>query len=539
MHGARSRERRSGVNRREFIRLAGIGGLSLMAGEAIVGAEEKAKRPNVIYVLADQLGYGHCGYAGASEAHTPNIDRLATQGVSFRQAVSSMPVCSAYRASLFTGKYTTSTGMVINELRMNPHHECLAHVLTRAGYDTGYIGKWHLYANELGNHLEPRNSFVPRGPHRLGFDGHWAAYNFHHVYHDTYYHTESPAKIPYPKGSYEPDAQTDMAIDFIGKRAAADKPFFLVLSVGTPHDPWSVDNAPAEDLKRFEDARFPSPPNYSEDLDPYGDNWSKRKYDAGTIEREKRVYYAMTANLDRNVGRLMQAVEKAGIAEDTVFVFTSDHGDLFGAHGRRAKNIFYEEAARVPFLLRYPRKVRPGAVSDACLNTVDIMPTLLGLCGLGDRVPKAVEGMDLSHVAEGRPGPEPEAALLMNTGACASWEDGHEWRALRDRRFTYAVYRGSDKLPRREMLFDNTADPYQMKNLIDAPEHKPTADRFREMLKDRMSDLNDTFPASTWYRGRWVDEDRSIVASARGEFGGKVSPLTAEELPGSAANPNV
>ena len=129
--------------------------------------------------------------------------------------------------------------------------------------------------------------------------------------------------------------------------------------------------------------------------------------------------------------------------------------------------------------------------------------------------------MDLSHLAMGGKGPEPDAALLMNTGACASWEDGHEWRALRDKRFTYAVYRGGDKLPRKELLFDIVSDPGQTKNLIDDPEHKKTADRFREMLRDRMSKLNDTFPASSWYRDRWVSKDRIIIASARGKFAGE------------------
>lgn len=175
-------------------------------------------------------------------------------------------------------------------------------------------------------------------------------------------------------------------------------------------------------------------------------------------------------------------------------------------------------AARILFLLRYPKKIKKGAKSDACLNTVDIMPTLLGLCGLGAKIPKEVEGMDFSHIASGKKGAEPEAALLMNTGACASWEDGHEWRALRDKRFTYAVYRGGGKLPREELLFDNTADPYQQKNLIDDPKQAKTAERFRKMLSARMTKLNDTFPASSYYREHWVDNDRIIIASARGVF---------------------
>ena len=193
------------MNRREFLAKSGVLsiGLGTVSGCISVAAQqEPSRRPNIIYLLADQLRYPSCGYAGDEKADTPNIDRLASEGVNFRQAVSQMPVCSAYRASLFTGKYTTGTGMVINELRMNPNQTCLGHVLTRAGYDTGYIGKWHLYANQLGNHNDPKNSFVPRGPHRLGFDGYWAAYNFHHNYYGSYYHTESPEKIFYGDGVF-------------------------------------------------------------------------------------------------------------------------------------------------------------------------------------------------------------------------------------------------------------------------------------------------------------------------------------------------
>ena len=146
----------------------------------------------------------------------------------------------------------------------------------------------------------------------------------------------------------------------------------------------------------------------------------------------------MTANLDWNLGRLFKALDDNGLSDNTLVVFTSDHGEMFGAHGRRAKNIFYEEAARIPFLMRFPGKIPAGTASDACLGTVDILPTVLGLLGLP--IPEAVEGLDLSRCALGRPGPEPDAAFLQNTGACAAWEDGHEWRALRDKRYTYAKY---------------------------------------------------------------------------------------------------
>ena len=155
----------------------------------------QTERANLIYVFADQLRYQSCGFAGDEKAITPNMDRLAQESVNFINTVAVSPMCAPYRASLFTGKYTSSTGMVINEIRLNPdHHVGFGQVLTAGGYESYYIGKWHLWANELGNHFEPKNSFTPPGQHRLGWDGYWAAYNFHHDYFDTYYHTESSKK---------------------------------------------------------------------------------------------------------------------------------------------------------------------------------------------------------------------------------------------------------------------------------------------------------------------------------------------------------
>lgn len=472
------------------------------------------QRPNLIYVLADQLRYHSMGYAGDDKAITPCIDGFARDGVNFINAVASSPVCTAYRASLLTGKYTTSHGMVINELRMNPHQRCFGHILTDGGYQTAYIGKWHLYANELGHHDEPRNSFVPRGPHRLGFDGKWRAYNFHHDNYGAYYHSETPAKIFYGEGVYEPDAQTDLAIDFLSRATAQDAPFALFLSWGPPHDPWGPDNVPERFWQMHADTPFPDPPNYRAGNDaPYADAWATLRDDERVqLPAWRRGYYAQVTSIDENLGRLLAALEVSGAADETVVVFTSDHGEMFGAHGRRAKNIFYEEACRIPLLMRWPGHIPAGHVSDACIGTVDLMPTLLTLLGLP--YPSDIEGMDLSHCALGTPGPEPEAALLQICGATAAWEDGHEWRALRDKRYTYAVYR----VDGTELLFDNQADPFQMRNLCDEPSHADTCDQFRQALAARMAGLNDNFECCTWYRDHWTDGDRNIIRSATADF---------------------
>lgn len=479
-------------------------------------------RPNLVFVLADQLRYQSVGYAGDPLAQTPNIDGFAREGTSFDNAVATAPVCAGMRATMLTGVYPTTSGMVINELRLHPEQRCLGHVLTDAGYETAYIGKWHLYANELGNHEDPKNSFVPRGPFRLGFDGYWAAYNFHHRYYDAWYHTETPERLPYPAGAYEPDAQTDLAIAHLQERAAESRPFALFLSWGPPHDPWDDGNVTALDRSRFDGVEFPNPPNYQETNDPYGDWWSELT-EAGRAQLPawRRNYYAMTSNLDRNFGRLLDALDAAGIADRTVVVFSSDHGEMMGAHGRRAKNIFYEEAVRVPLLVRWPGIVVPDHRSDACFGTVDLPPTLLGLLGLDRTRPERWEGQDLSGAARGEAVDGAPFSLLQGLGAVAAFMDGHEWRAVRDRGHTYATYRVDGS----EYLFDNHADPFQVRNLIGEPAAAPVAARLRAGLHRALDDIGDTFEPCTWYETHWTDGDRKIVAGARGRFPDLAGPV--------------
>ena len=469
------------------------------------------KKPNIVFIFADQLRYQSCGFSGDNNAITPNLDKFAKDSINLVQAVSSMPVCSAFRASLFTGKYTSSTGMVINELRMNTNHKSIAHCLTEAGYNTGYIGKWHLYSNQLGNHENVNNSHIPVGVDRLGFDGYWAAYNFHHTYYGSYYHLNSKKKIFHNENTYEPDAQTDLAIEFINNHKDDKDPFYLTLSYGTPHDPWEKNNVPKMYYDMFENKTLGPSRNYSNSLDPYGDSWSNEHKTKKKIAEWMRVYYAMTTNLDWNFGRLICSIEDAGIIDNTIIIFTSDHGEMFGSHGRMKKNIFYEESIRVPFLIQWKDKLSSGVKLDTLLSTVDIMPTILGLVDI--EIPKEVEGTDLSLILKGEKIDEPLFAFLMNTGACAIWEDGHEWRAIRDKKYTYAVYRGSKDLPRKELFFDNINDPFQLNDLIDKSEYLTEISRFRHFLSDKMSQLNDEFPASSWYLKNWI-QDRKIKRTA-------------------------
>lgn len=494
---------------------------SLAAGAALLpglaAGKDKAQGPNIIYIFADQLRADVLGYAGDKKAITPNLDRFAAQSMNMTNAVSVMPVCAAYRSSLLTGKYPSSTGMIINEINMNPNHRTLAHVLGNAGYDLGYVGKWHL--ND--QHRRP----TPRGPERLGFDGFWAAYGFNHNSYGSYYHTDAPdgtLKRVAIKG-HGPEVFTNLAMDYIDKASQKDKPFAMFLSWNPPHDPWNPKNVPEANYEKFKDAPFDLPENFKSLPDPYMDRYpgfalSKETWNEDFLKTGLqsclRAYYAMVNNLDEHFGRLMAHLDTLGIADNTIVVFSSDHGEMFGSQGRMFKLTFYDEAARIPMLVRYPGVVKAGQ-SDACINTPDIMPTLLGLAGLGARIPEEVEGADLSSLIAGKGGKAPEAAFMQGLGHTYLWRDGFEWRAVRDTRFTYAKYLRDGK----ELLFDRAKDPLSKHDVAGEAAYKEDLVRLRGIMTDKMTELKDEFKPCTWYRDHWMHKKYSIKAGAKGVFG--------------------
>ncbi len=455
---------------------------------------------NLVYVFADQLRYSSIGCNGDPLAKTPNLDRLGDECTVMENAVSGHPVCSPYRASLLTGKYTASrsgTGMVINEIRINPKHKTFANVLEENGYETSYIGKWHMYAAQLGNHYDVKNSFIPPGENRLGFNGYFAGYNFHHEYYapKAYYHLDTDEKIYCKK--YEPDEQTDMAIERIKTHKKSGEPFALFLSYGTPHDPWTKENVPKEYYEQFADVSFPLPPNYKEHNDPHADGWAKflpgkRKQ----LEEWKRVYYAMVANLDYNIGRIIKALKDEGIYDNTIFVFTTDNEEMFGAQGRHAKNIFYDEAVRVPFFIKWGDKL-PKMRNQTCFNTVDIMPTLLGMMKLP--IPESVQGNDISGCVLSGTQCENDC-LMMGTGPTAIYGNGKEWRAIRTQKYTYALYKSDGE----EFLFNNIDDKYQTKNLAEDENYSDILTSLREEMFMKMKALGDYFPQNSYYKKHWV-----------------------------------
>jgi len=216
----------------------------------------------------------------------------------------------------------------------------------------------------------------------------------------------------------------------------------------------------------------------------------------GTDDRKnKQIYNAMITDLDDNLGRITRELDELGIAEDTIICFSSDHGDMLASQGLQGKNVPYEESINIPFIMRYPRKIEAGQKNDALMNSVDVMPTLLGLCGVS--IPKAVEGSDLSPIILGKGGKKPEAVLLQKIAGVEGKKGLGPWRGVRTARYTYA--RTRDK---GYVLFDNEKDPYQMNNLIDKPEAKDLQDKMEAELQKLMKRIGDKFETQDAYLAR-------------------------------------
>ncbi len=443
------------------------------------------KKPNVIFVFADQWRQQATGYAGDLNVKTPNLDALAVESVNFTHAISGCPVCSPYRASFLTGQRPMTHGVFVNDVCLQSHSVSVAQSFLSAGYDTAYIGKWHVDGHG-------RSSNIPPG-RRMGFE-YWKVLECTHDYNHSAYYTHDSEEKSYWKG-YDAVAQTQDAVDYI--RNHDDKtPFLMVLSWGAPHDPYNT--APPEYRHLYHPDRIQLRPNVPESLAA-----DARECLAG--------YYAHCSALDNCVGLLLASLHECGIGDETVFVFSSDHGDMLGSHGERDKQRPWDESIRVPFLLRYSGL--PGwkpRETDALIDAPDIMPTLLGLCGIP--IPETCEGFDFSGHIAGDPAPAGEAALIMCPHPFGQWsatrKGGREYRGLRTKRYTYV-----QDLLGPWLLYDNELDPYQMRNRVLEPEFSQVRRHLDELLHEKLEICGDHFLPGKDYIGKWgyrIDETGAV-----------------------------
>ena len=479
------------------------------------------KQPNVVVVFDDQLRADVCGIYGGRNITTPSIDRLAREGVTFDNAISTCPLCTPFRGMLQTGRYPTHTGLVINWVEVNPRLRGVADVFRDAGYRTGFIGKWHLAAGlrkQAGKHEatqqdteriakaqaaylkeNPEPEYVPPGPARLGYE-HWQAYNFHANFQKAFYYEDAPKRLIMP--GYETDSEIDMAIAFMRRQQESGKPFFLMVAPHPPHPPLKPAACPSGYLERVRQDLIWSPNVPADD---------RHRQDP----LPTRCYYAMAKNVDDNLGRLLDFLDRSGLAGNTIVVFTADHGEMLGSHGRQHKMVPYREAVNIPCIVRWPGHIPAGRRLDVLQTPMDHFPTLCGLAGL--QAPSTCDGLDLSGVLLSGKSVDRDAVLMMNYVSHWDYFDSGtrwpEWRAVRTQRYTYVKW-----LDGKEELYDNRDDPYQIINLAGDSKNRPTIEKLRTRLAELLAGAHDEFLPGTAYAD-WYDDERNLVKTGLGPVG--------------------
>ena len=440
------------MRRRDFLKTAGtFGGLGVAASAA-------ERTPKVVFILADQWRAQALPTAGNKDVRAPNLERLAREGMQFNRAYAADPLCTPSRAALATGRFPHACGVPRDDIQLPLHWPTLSGQLKDAGYRTAYIGEWRLDGNETPG-------YVPPGPRRRGFD-YWAAFNRANRFFDSVYFRERPE--PIRAAGFAPDYQTQLAGEFMEQNR--QYPFLLFLSWGPPRPPR---NPPAGTAQLYAPDRIQLRANVPSEIE-------------ARVRNEYADYYAMCTALDENLGRILNLLDRSDLAGDTIVVFTSDHGDMLGSHGLEDKSAPYEEAARIPLLIRYPRLLKPGTQRDDLLvSNVDLMPTLLALCGAA--IPDSMQGKDLSAAIVKAEGGGRES--IFAEGKLGSAD---EWRM---------VVRGLDKLVvdgRLEVthLYNLGQDPLEMENLAREPSQELKRDELKALLKEWMRRTEDRMDAS-------------------------------------------
>lgn len=465
-------------------------------------AQRKNSRgPNILIIYPDQLRADAIGCAGNPCVKTPHFDRLAQEGVRFEEAHVSFPLCTPFRASLYTGKYNHSAGAYANHHPIPLGQDFLAEILKTNGYQTGYIGKWHLEGGDAPG-------FVPPGPRRLGFD-YFVGFNRGHYYLNAIYYRDTDQ--PYHCPRYEPDFQTDHLIRFMEQAVSGgkDAPFFGVICYGSPHFPF---NMPGYLKRLYRPEEIPLGPTSGDiklqkrvtkmllennfpaasGLWGIGSGETPQDDDEKAVREYLAQYYGMVANVDHNMGIILNWLDKNGLSEDTVVILLSDHGDMAGEHGYRCgtKKTPYRQAMQVPLIVRYPRRFPTGHVVTSLVDvSVDTMPTILDLCGI--EIPNSVRGTSYLSLLEGDPAPVREEVFYEINKEL----EGPERFPVPERgvRTLHWLYCRTQEAPK--YLFDLRQDPKELKNLVEDEQYRQELEKLDALLKEHMKRTKDDWSA--------------------------------------------
>lgn len=478
--------------------------------------------PNIIYVFPDQfrnqaLAFwnspeyaGHVGWK-ADPVQTPRLDAFADESALLSRAVSNCPLSSPYRGIFLTGMYPERSGITLNCMAERPESSlredavCISDVLNAQGYSCGFIGKLHADHPTPNDPANPGHYVSDRRPEwdaytpaerRHGFT-YWYSYGtFDEHKNPHYWDTEGVRHDPQV---WSVRHETDKAIEFLrnenGERKK-DAPFFLTIAYNPPHSPYeSLDDCMEEDYAIYKDMG-------------YSDLYVRPNADTTLTKADAaRYYFANVTGVDREFGRLLDELDRLGFSENTIIVFTSDHGETMCSQGTYdPKNSIYTESFNVPFLIRYPEKIRPR-VDSTMLSTVDIMPTLLSLAGLAKEIPETAEGRDLSPVLleNGAKCDVPDCALYIRNTNGPKDENGlvrgffPAARGIKTDRYTFEIAIRKNGGLESVTIFDDLEDPYQMNNI----DYRKEPELFESLLKKLAEKLKEA--DDIWHRENMIE----------------------------------
>lgn len=436
-------------------------------------------RPNVLWLMCDQLRYHALGCSGDPNLQglTPNIDRIAAEGVRFTTAVSQYPICTPFRGSLVTARMNHRNGVRVHGDMLPTDQRCVGHVFADAGYRTSWVGKWHLASQISPMGYNAGSDYWVHPYLRGGFQD-WFGFDCSNHFYETRY-CKGDRIYPAEKlVGFQTDALTDLSLDYLEENAVKlneqGTPWFHCLSVEAPHP------------GKFKDQSWghPAPPEY---IDQFADREIELRENVPLEWRDRatsqlREYYAQIVNLDDNVGRILDWLDESGQAENTLVVFFSDHGECAGSHGRTSKEYPIDESARIPLLMRLPGKLDAGQVVAAPISGVDLYPTCAGLAGV--KPDDDIDGIDQSAWLLGEVSQPPrEGAIIQWLGPALYGFADYHYRAIRTTRYLYAVGTRHGEHKPFNLLIDYETDPYGLDNLFGKLSHTELQTQLHELLK--------------------------------------------------------
>lgn len=448
--------------------------------------------PNILVLMPDQQRADCLGAAGHPQLRTPHMDRLAAEGMRFTHACTVSPLCMPARASFLSGLYVHNHGMWANSGELFPTEESLFRRLQEAGYYTAHIGKSHYYEHGAF-HLREREPYM----HARGFHyvhettGPWATCRTDSYMTDLWqekgylkaFRDDYERRRRHPGIAVWPSPlPVELFLDsYVGAQAvrfldgySRSEPFALFVGFGGPHEPW---DAPGEYATMYDPAATPphiEPAEPGPWVPEAAAAWQRAGRVAGMAEHDVRRlranYYGKISLVDCWFGEILAACERKGLLDDTLVVHWSDHGEMAGDHGRLHKSVFYESALRIPFTLRWPGRVPAGQTSDALVETVDLMPTILEAAGV--EAPASCLGKTLWPILR-----DP-AARVRDAAFSEVCHRGRRCTMVRSERHKYAVHEDGVGY----MLYDLAKDPAERNNLLGHPDARGVESALRERL---------------------------------------------------------